>query len=126
MRARRLENETLRMGFAGSIAHGTVEGLFHFVDTVNIKSKAAETHSGTMTMVRKIWVSEGVTGFGRGIGAAIYGNYSSGLIYFILYKHLKTSLSDYFGRFKVLAAGFLAEIAAIMFKFPFDLIKCRL
>ena len=54
-KARSWENETLRMGVAGSMAHGTVEGGFHFVDTVNIKSKASEVQTCTRTMVRKIW-----------------------------------------------------------------------
>jgi len=54
-RARHWENETLRMGVAGCMAHGTVEAAFHFVDTVNIKSKASEVHTCTGTMVRKIW-----------------------------------------------------------------------
>lgn len=29
-------NELLRMGIAGSVAHITVEAMFHFVDTVNV------------------------------------------------------------------------------------------
>jgi hypothetical protein len=44
-------NQVLRMGVAGSIAHGTVEALFHFVDTVNIKSKAIKTAPNAFTMV---------------------------------------------------------------------------
>lgn len=125
-RAKKWENETLRMGVAGSMAHGTVEAGFHFIDTVNIKSKASEVHTETMTMVRKIWAQEGVTGFGKGIGAAVYGNYSSGFIYFVLYKYLKTNMPDYFGNLRMVVAGFFAETVAIIFKFPFDLIKCRL
>lgn len=114
------------MGIAGSMAHGTVEALFHFVDTVNIKSKAIETESHTtMTMVRKIWATEGVVGFGRGIGAAVYGNYSSGFIYFVAYKWLKNNMNE-LGGLKAFLAGLIAETAAILFKFPFDLIKCRL
>jgi hypothetical protein len=114
------------MGVAGSIAHGTVEAIFHFIDTVNIKSKASITEShSAMTMVRKIYTAEGVVGFGRGIGAAIYGNYSCGFIYFVLYKWLKNNMPE-LGGFKALVAGFVAETTAILFKFPFDLIKCRI
>ena len=40
-KARNWDSEIIRMGIAGSMAHGTVEALFHFVDTVNIKSKAS-------------------------------------------------------------------------------------
>ena len=67
-----------------------------------------------------------MTGFGRGIGAAAYGNYSSGFVYFVLYKYLKTNMADYFGNLRIVLAGFVAETIAIMFKFPFDLVKCRL
>lgn len=35
-------NEILRMGIAGSVAHVTVEAMFHFVDTVNVQSKLGE------------------------------------------------------------------------------------
>lgn len=126
--AKNWENETLRMGVAGSMAQGTVEALFHFVDTVNIKSKAASTeaNTSTLTMVRKIFAAEGVVGFGRGIGAAVYGNYSAGFIYFVFYKWLKNNMPELRGGCKQLIAGFIAEATAIMFKFPFDLVKCRL
>lgn len=124
--ARNWNNEVMRMGVAGSMAIGTVEAMFHFVDTVNIKSKASEKEShSTMTMVRKIWASEGVVGFGRGIGAAVYGNYTAGFLYFVFYKWLKNNMSE-LGGFKALIAGFIAETTAILIKFPFDLIKCRL
>lgn len=125
-KARKWDNEVIKMGVAGSMAVGSVEAMFHFVDTVNIKSKANEKEShSAMTMVRKIWASEGVVGFGRGIGAAVYGNFSAGFIYFILYKTLKNKMPE-LGGFKALIAGFIAETIAILIKFPFDLIKCRL
>jgi hypothetical protein len=99
--------------------------MFHFVDTVNIKSKASAIESSTMTMVRKIWAAEGVVGFGRGIGAAVYGNYTAGFLYFVFYKWLKNTMPE-LGGFKALIAGFVAETVAILYKFPFDLVKCRL
>jgi hypothetical protein len=126
-KARKWENETLRMGVAGSLAHGTVEALFHFVDTVNIKSKAAEgvEHHSFPTMVKRIWATEGIMGFARGLGAAVYGNYTCGFIYFYIYKWLKNNMPE-LGGAKAFLAGFMAETCAIMYKFPFDLIKCRL
>ena len=36
------DNEILRMGVAGSLANITVETSFHFIDTVNIRSKAVQ------------------------------------------------------------------------------------
>jgi hypothetical protein len=115
------------MGVAGSLAHGTVEALFHFVDTVNIKSKAAEgvEHHSFPTMVKRIWATEGTMGFARGLGAAVYGNYTCGFIYFYIYKWLKNNMPE-LGGAKAFLAGFMAETCAIMYKFPFDLIKCRL
>lgn len=125
-KARKWDNEIARMGIAGSLSLGTVEAAFHFVDTVNIKSKATEKEShSAMTMVRKIWAAEGVVGFGRGIGAAVYGNYMAGFLYFVCYKWLKNNMPE-LGGFKAFCAGFIAEIIAILFKFPFDLVKCRL
>ena len=118
-------NEYLRVAVAGSLAQGTVEGMFHFVDTVNIKSKAGEgeAHS-TMTMIRKILAEEGVRGFGRGFGAAVYGNYSVGFIYFFAYKWLKTNMPQWSGKNLISAA--IAETVAMALKFPFDLVKCRM
>jgi len=125
-RGRNWTNETARMGIAGSMAFGTVEALFHFVDTVNIKSKASKGEvPSTMSMVKNIYKKEGVVGFGRGIGAAIYGNYTAGLIYFVLYKWLKNNMPE-LGGFKALIAGFIAETVTILYKFPFDLVKCRM
>ena len=36
------QNEVLRMGVAGSLANIFVESSFHFIDTVNIRSKAIQ------------------------------------------------------------------------------------
>jgi hypothetical protein len=114
----------MKIGIAGSLAQGTVEAAFHFIDTVNIKAKAGEGSNTTSSMVRKILAEEGVRGFGRGISAAIYGNYTAGFFYFVAYKYMKTNLPDW--KLKNLIAGFLAESLAIIYKFPFDLIKCRM
>jgi hypothetical protein len=35
-------NEYIRMGIAGSVAHVTVEAMFHFVDTVNVRAKLGD------------------------------------------------------------------------------------
>jgi hypothetical protein len=113
-KAKTSKSEVVRMGVAGSMAHGTVEALFHFVDTVNIKSKAQVGNATMVQMVRRIYLNEGVLGFGRGIGAACYGNYSSGLLYFTLYKYLKTNMPE-LGGFRCFAAAFTAEIFAILY-----------
>jgi len=43
--ARNWNQEVLRMGVAGSLAYTVVETSFHFIDTINIRSKASQ--SGT-------------------------------------------------------------------------------
>ena len=82
------------MGVAGSLATICVETSFHFVDTVNIRSKAmldARANSMSMSsMIYKIWAKEGLYGFGKGFSACFYGAAASGFIYFSLYKYFKT------------------------------------
>lgn len=82
-------NEILRMGIAGSIAHVTVEAMFHFVDTVNVQSKLGESNLSSVSMVKKIYKAEGLYGFSRGFSAMFYGSVICGFIYFAGYKYLK-------------------------------------
>jgi uncharacterized membrane protein len=49
------ENEILRFGIAGSLANVIIESAFHFMDTVNIRSKAAEKTISTSTIIQKIF-----------------------------------------------------------------------
>ena len=119
------------MGFAGSLAHTTVECLFHFVDTVNIRAKAAETSMTTMSMVNKIWAKEGIVGFGKGFSACFYGSAFGGFLYFVLYKTLKTHMGDYLPKtwdigLVFATAAMTSEALCLGVKYPFDLIKCRL
>jgi hypothetical protein len=121
----------LRMGIAGSLAHTSVECLFHFVDTVNIATKAEKTQTSTMSMVHKIWAKEGLTGFGKGFSACFYGATFGGFLYFYLYKTLKTKFKDQLPShwdigLVYATAGLTAEALCIGFKYPFDLVKCRL
>ena len=91
-------SENLRIACAGCIAHTLVEGGFHMIDTVNIRTKA-NSHLGTSSMtslIHKIWAKEGVLGFGRGFSAAFYGAVYTGFSYFYLYKTFKTIFSDLF------------------------------
>ena len=67
------ENELLRFAVAGSIANLTIVSLFHFVDTVNIRSKSTMKPIPTGSLIRNIYKAEGMFGFGRGFSAAFYG-----------------------------------------------------
>jgi len=121
------------MGVAGSLANICVETGFHFVDTINIRSKAASSaqSDSIMSMVNKIWAKEGVYGFGKGFSACFYGAAASGFIYFSLYKFLKGTFKEIFGgvydmAFCYLLASFFAECTTLLVQYPYDLIKCRL
>ena len=122
-------NELLRMGIAGSVAHVTVEAMFHFVDTVNVQSKLGESNHSSMSMVRKIYQAEGIYGFSRGFSAMFYGSVICGFIYFSSYKFLKTYFKDHFEdniAAMVFVASFIAEFFTLIVYYPYDLIKCRL
>ena len=90
-------NELIRMGIAGSFAHVTVEVLFHFVDTVNVRAKLGDSNLSSISMVRKIYQAEGIYGFGRGFSAMFYGSVICGFIYFSSYKFLKNYFKEKFG-----------------------------
>ena len=97
--AREWDNEILKMGVAGSLAYTIVETSFHFIDTVNIRTKASQSgvQECTRSLVNKIWAKEGVYGFGKGFSACFYGAAFSGFLNFAIYKGLKGIFKDQFG-----------------------------
>lgn len=90
-------NEILRMGMAGSIANLTVETLFHFADTVNVRAKVSDSNDSSLKIVKKIYAKEGLYGFGKGFSACFYGSAACGLIYFALYKVFKGYFKEMLG-----------------------------
>ena len=90
------KNDVLRMGIAGSLANLAVETSFHFIDTVNIRSKAQQggEPQSMFSLVHKIWRKEGLYGFGKGFSACFYGAAACGFLYFALYKFLKNHFKD--------------------------------
>lgn len=124
-------NEFIRMGIAGSFAHVTVEAMFHFVDTVNVRAKLGDTNLSSISMVRKIYQAEGLYGFSRGFSAMFYGSVICGFIYFAGYKFLKSYLIENYGETQNAAmlffmASFVAEFFTLLIYYPYDLVKCRL
>ena len=91
---RGFDSEIVRIGIAGSIATMSVECGFHFVDTVNIRAKASTSNASTMQTLNKIWVKEGVIGFGRGFSATFYGAAITGFLFFMAYKKIKNKLKE--------------------------------
>ena len=125
------ENEIFRMGVAGSLANVTVEAGFHFIDTINVRAKVYHTNISMMSMVKKIYVKEGVYGFLKGFSACYYGSVACGFIYFSLYKLFKIYFKDLFGESYNIAwtyfmASFAAEFFTLIVYYPYDLVKCRL
>lgn len=125
------KNEVLRMGVAGSLANVFVEAGFHFVDTVNVRTKVNDKNISSLKMVRMIYLKEGLYGFSKGFSACFYGSIFCGFIYFSLYKLFKIHFKEWFGEGYNIAwtffmASFVAEFFTLFVYYPYDLIKCRL
>ena len=43
------------MGVAGSLANVTIEALFHFADTLNVRAKTSDSNDSTMKVLQKIY-----------------------------------------------------------------------
>lgn len=133
------ESEILRIGIVGSISTLLNDSSFHFVDTLNIRAKAAlgENTKGkagkspTMTLMRDIWKSEGFIGFTKGFTACFYNAVFCGFIYFSLYKWLKPVVREQLGvdcdpAFCYLLASLTTEAITVCIGYPYNLIKCRI
>eukprot|EP00347_Sterkiella_histriomuscorum_P010096 403338693 len=119
------------MGVAGSLANVIVEAGFHFVDTVNVRTKVHESNISSILMVKNIYTKEGLFGFLKGFSACFYGSVACGFIYFSLYKLFKVYFKEFFGETYNIAwtyfmASFAAEFFTLIVYYPYDLVKCRL
>ena len=119
------------MGLAGSVSLMFCEISFHFVDTVNIRTKASDKNISMLRMLNRIFSKEGIYGLSKGITAAFYGSILCGFMYFTLYKKLKHFFKELFGEkvnigFVFFSAAFISEFVTLGFYYPFDLIKSRL
>ena len=129
--ARTCKSQFIRTGIAGSLATITVESCFHAIDTVNIRTKASEKNISFANMIKKIYKTDGLLGFGKGFSASLYGSAIYGFAYFAIYKSLKQICRDLFGdKVDVAVCYFIAalvtETLLLSVKFPYDLVKCRL
>jgi len=124
-------NEVFRMGVAGSLANVIVEAGFHFVDTVNVRTKVHDSNISSLRMVKSIYAKEGLYGFLKGFSACFYGSVVCGFLYFSLYKLFKIYFKNFFGETYNIAwtyfmASFAAEFFTLIVYYPYDLVKCRL
>ncbi len=74
------KNDLLRLGVAGSLSTVLIETSFHFIDTLNIRTKASEKTITAGKMMSRIWEKEGLKGFGKGFSACFYGSCLVGFI----------------------------------------------
>ena len=125
------ESESYRMAVAGSLANISIEAGFHFVDTVNVRTKISDSNNSTMHMVKHIYRNEGMLGFTKGFSAMFYGSIACGFIYFALYKSFKALFRDFLGEdvnigWTYFLSAMVAEFFTLMVYYPYDLMKCRL
>ena len=126
-----MKNDILRMAVAGSLANSMVETSFHFLDTVNVRTKLSSHNRSMLSTFKHIYSKEGIHGFVKGFSACYYGSIICGFVYFGLYKVLKKSISDFLGpdyniAWSLAFASGLSEFLTLLIYYPYDLIKCRL
>jgi hypothetical protein len=119
------------MGMAGSLSYLLMEVTFHFVDTVNTRTKVNQRNITSVDMTKKIYAKEGFAGFSKGISACFYGSIACGFIYFSFYKFFKQYYREFLGDSYNIAwtfflASLTAEFITLIFYYPFDMFKCRL
>ena len=90
------KNDLLRLAVAGSLANMIVETGFHFIDTLNIRTKASEKSISAGKMMNTIWEKEGIKGFGKGFSACFYGSVCVGFIQYYNYKKFKEIYRNFF------------------------------
>jgi len=122
----------IKVGFAGALTQFISDSCFHFVDTVNVRCKGADSLVRWYSMVSEIWAKQGMKGFFVGINATFCASLFGGFTYFTLYKFLKSKLKkgEDDGRFRSFLTDFgaaaIAEMVALLIYFPFELVKARL
>lgn len=132
-RAKRSDNEVLRMGAAGSITILISESSFYFIDAVNARTKILKENVKFGTMIRNIIKNEGIRGLYKGYSASFYSSILYGYMYFYLYKGLKVYMKDKLHPHSTsmmaciyASASTIAEVFALIVYYPFELIKVRL
>ena len=127
-KAKDSNKDLIRLAAAGSLTGLFCETLFYPLDAINVRSKVNSQQNFTMFQKMKImYSSEGLKSFYRGYTCTLYGSVFYGFLYFSLYKEIKRKLeeSGLGMTSRILLAAFVAETAALIFYYPFELIKVR-
>jgi len=127
----RLENKCFKYALAGTVATVFVEFMTHALDTINMKTKII---NGPRIYVYQLIKKEGFGPLFRGVQAVFYGYLFSSLIYYYLYARLRQSFQqrcqDEPSFLQTIFAAFsssaFAELIALFFYYPYDMIKTRM
>eukprot|EP00349_Pseudokeronopsis_sp_Brazil_P005117 CAMPEP_0202965782 /NCGR_PEP_ID=MMETSP1396-20130829/9856_1 /ASSEMBLY_ACC=CAM_ASM_000872 /TAXON_ID= /ORGANISM="Pseudokeronopsis sp., Strain Brazil" /LENGTH=203 /DNA_ID=CAMNT_0049688839 /DNA_START=59 /DNA_END=670 /DNA_ORIENTATION=- len=129
-----IQDPYLRYTLAGTSAFMFTEVITHSIDTINIRSKLFNTSSFFLWTFFK---QEGVAQLARGVQPMLYGFYFGSLVYFYSYGKLRDYLREKLATWtrwqewivismSSFLAAFVAETAALMVYYPFELIKTRM
>jgi O-antigen/teichoic acid export membrane protein len=130
-KARRSDNDLLKIAAAGSLTTHLVEMSFYFGDTINSRAKVQFDSLSIMRMLNTVLREEGAKALCQGIGATYYGSAFYGLSYFYTYCKLKVLGHDFFDRHNKMPllyflSGVVAEYSALFLYYPFETVKVRL
>lgn len=130
---RSVKNEHYRCGLAGITSTLVVEVSTHFISTLDIHSKTTKNFS-----IQQYFRTNSIESLMRGFQPMIYGYIVSAFFYYSCYKAIKEKIKNKFERYNydskslksiaIMSAGSSAicETIAILFYYPFDLVKARM
>lgn len=129
-KAKKSENEILRMGAAGSIVVLLNETTFYFLDTVNCKSKVEQESISFLKLINETIKREGTTALYRGFSSTFFGSIVYGFFYFHFYPFFKTTFHTVFEKRNALPAlyflsGCISDFLSLLIYYPFETIKVR-
>ncbi|XP_070016474.1 uncharacterized protein [Nicotiana sylvestris] len=120
----------------GAIAGAFGEGMMHPIDTVKTRIQSQAIFSGCqnqksiLQMIRTVWVTNGLTGFYRGVTPGVTGSLATGATYFGVIESTKKwveeshpSLSGHWAHF---IAGAIGDTLGSFIYVPCEVIKQRM
>ncbi|CAI2370474.1 unnamed protein product [Moneuplotes crassus] len=128
-----VSNEQYRCGLAGITSTLVVEVSTHCISTLDVHAKTTKNFS-----IKQFLKSNPVESLFKGFQPMIYGYVVSSFFYYSLYKAIKEGIKSFLRKYDydeksltsiaIMSAGSSAacETIAIIFYYPFDLIKARM
>ena len=129
-----IQDNYIRYALAGTSATILTEFYLHGIDTLNMRSKVSY---GTSINFFALFKFKELMALCRGIQAVIYGYALSSMVYFWIYAKLKDAFRSYHilkdeeitlwqTMYSSFISSTIAEMLALCFYYPFDLIKTRM